>query len=459
MSRAFDRFKASAFLVILAGYLVFNYPFMQLRIPPTGFGIPLGELVLIVVLLSTDLPRVLLRMNATVFLFPFLVWWSWGLGRFVFDTVEQGFWALRDSTQLIESLFLVAGFTLAGQPGMGARLIRWLHLIMVISCLYGLLFVIEGDIKEISPTLPGASDQAIPIFVLFATTGTILLWGATFCMIQTPRSQAGRIRYALAAGFLVAYALLVLQARTTYIQLLAVAGLILVCRPRAFRPLAFAIPLLFVSLIVITALDFRISGRLTTEISLSFFWDHFLSSFGISNGEVGAAVTSAASGVDMRLVWWTRLYDKLTADEVTLITGLGYGIPLTDFRDPLGTLVREPHNSIISVTARLGLIGIVAWTWMQVELFRAGFHAYRACLRTGRREAANLILIILAFAVLTLAGCLGEDMMEKPYNAIPYYALWGFLLRIAYQLRTEASPDNFAYRAPQAVAASRPSTL
>ena len=34
MSTAFGRFKASAFLVILAGYLFGNYPFMQLRIPP-----------------------------------------------------------------------------------------------------------------------------------------------------------------------------------------------------------------------------------------------------------------------------------------------------------------------------------------------------------------------------------------------------------------------------------------
>jgi len=291
---------------------------------------------------------------------------------------------------------------------------------------------------------------------LFASTGTILLWGASVCMIQTPQSQAGRTCYALVAGFLVAYALLALQARTTYTQLLAVAGLVLVCNPRALRPLAFAIPLLFVLLIVISATGLQISGRLTTEISPSFFLDHFLSGFGISNGEAG--VTSAASGVDLRLGWWTRLYDQLTADEVTLLTGLGYGIPLTDFRDPLGVVVREPHNSIISVTARLGLIGIFAWTWMQVELFRAGFHAYRACLRTGRREAANLIFIILAFAVLTLASCLGEDTMEKPYNAIPYYALWGFLLRIAYQLHTEASPDHSAYSAPEMIGVSRPST-
>jgi hypothetical protein len=172
-------------------------------------------------------------------------------------------------------------------------------------------------------------------------------------MIQPHQSRKARIRYALAAGFLVAFALVVLQARTTYTQLLALVGLMLACRPRALRPLGFAIPLLFVILIVITAFDFRVSGRLTTEISLSFFWDHILSSFGIGEGSLAAA----AGGVDLRLGWWYRLYDRLTADEVTLIIGLGYGIPLTDFRDTLGVVTLEPHNSVVDLDAGGALPG------------------------------------------------------------------------------------------------------
>src|SRR5262249_13101141 len=104
------------------------------------------------------------------------------------------------------------------------------------------------------------------------------------------------------------------------------------------------------------------------------------------------------------------------------------------------------------------LIGIVSWMWMQIELFRAGFRAYRQCQSTGRREAANLIFITLAFAVLCLASCLGEDTMEKPYYTIPYYALWGFALRVAYQLRTAASPANPSYSAREIVGVSRPNT-
>jgi hypothetical protein len=454
MSGAFDRFKVTAFLVVLAGYLIFTYPFMQLRIPPVGFGFPLGELLLFVILLTTDVPRVLLRMNAVVFLLPFLIWWGWGLARFISDTVDQGFWALRDSTQLIESFFLIVGFTLVGLPGMVARLARWLRSIIFIASFYGLLFVFDKELTAISPTLPGGSDQKVAIFGASANAGTMLLWGVCFYMIQPCESRAMRIRYALMAGFLVAFALVVLQTRTVYLQLMSLVGLMLFVRPRALGSLRLAIPVLAFLLLAITAFDIRISGRLTSEISLSFFWDHILSSFGIGTGDLAGA----AQGVDMRLGWWNHLYDKLTADEVTLITGLGYGIPLTNFSDTLGVTTREPHNSVISVTARLGLIGIFAWIWMQVELFRAGFRAFRDCRRTGRTDAANLILLVLAFAVLLLSSCFGEDTMEKPYYTIPYYAFWGVALRIAYQLRVEAARGHRAYAAPETAWVSRPST-
>jgi hypothetical protein len=78
---------------------------------------------------------------------------------------------------------------------------------------------------------------------------------------------------------------------------------------------------------------------------------------------------------------------------------------------------------------------LVAWIWFQAELFRLAFVTYRATLRLGWSDQAQLVLLIMAFAVLTLSSCFGEDTMEKPYNAIPYYALWGVLLRIAYRVR------------------------
>jgi hypothetical protein len=430
--------QVTAFLVLMGGYLIFNYPFMQLRIPPGEIGVPLGEIFIALVVLTTDVPLVLSRMGAAVFLLPFLIWWAWGAIRLVFDVGGHGFWALRDATQLMESSFVVVGFALAGRPGAVARMARWLRIFIAISCVYGLLFIYADELAAISPKLYGASDQPIPIFGAFATTAVMMLLGAFHCMTRPARSRGARLRNELVAGFLVAFALIVIQARTTYLQLFGMAVLLFFLRPRSLGAMALAIPVLLALLVVISAFDIQISGRLTSHVSLDFFWKHIQAMYGAgSDGHGGVA--QAAEGVSLRLGWWDRLYDQLTADPAVLLTGLGFGIPLTDFRDTLGVVAREPHNSVLSVAARLGLVGLVAWLWMQIELFRASYVAYRDCRRRGRTEEADLILLVIAFAILVLASCFGEDTMEKPYNAIPYYALWGFSLRIAYQLRAEAA--------------------
>ncbi len=424
-----------AFLMLMFGYLVIGYPFMQLRIPPVGFGVPLGELLLIVILLTMDVPRVLARMGVVVFLPPFLIWWGLGLLRLALDGTERGFWAFRDSTQLTESLYLVAGFALAGSDIAVAKLLEWLRAIVVVSCLYGLLFVYADPITAWSPTLPGASDQAIPIFGTFATTATLLLLGAFMCVTRRSPNPRARLLFGLMGGFLITFTLLVIQARTTYLQLAALAGLLFLTRPKAIGRFGFALPVLAVLLLVISAFELRVAGRLTSQISVSFFLHHIESIFGVANGSGGIA--EAAEGVTLRWGWWYRLFDQLTADATTFLTGLGYGIPLTDFRDSLGVVTREPHNSVLSVFGRLGAIGLVAWLWMQAELLLSGFKAYRRCRHLGWQEGADLCLVVLGFSLLILASCFGEDTMEKPYNAIPYYAFWGFALRIAYRLRTE----------------------
>src|SRR3546814_13174763 len=87
-----------------------------------GFGVPLGELMLVFVLLGLNIPRVLSRMSAAAILAPFLLWWGWGLTRLVFDAAAHGAWALRDATQLIESLYMVVGFLLPVAPRAVQRL-------------------------------------------------------------------------------------------------------------------------------------------------------------------------------------------------------------------------------------------------------------------------------------------------------------------------------------------------
>ncbi|MGB1547503.1 MAG: hypothetical protein ACPHIA_03070, partial [Alphaproteobacteria bacterium] len=97
------RLREHATLIIISLYLILNYGFMLIRVPP-NVGVPFGELLLAAYLLWLSDIRFLPRFGKTLFLLPFIIWWIAGLGRAYFAFPEYGLVALRDATHVIESL-------------------------------------------------------------------------------------------------------------------------------------------------------------------------------------------------------------------------------------------------------------------------------------------------------------------------------------------------------------------
>jgi O-antigen ligase len=235
------------------------------------------------------------------------------------------------------------------------------------------------------------------------------------------------IRIAIAAAFIV-LTVVVLQARTTYVQLVLLIALLLLFRRGTVVRMGAAIPVFLLVVGIIELLHIQLPGRLTSEISFDFFLDHVKAMVGVSDGKQDLA--GAAHGVSQRLDWWSNIYRRLTADTFTTLTGLGYGIPLIDFGTVVGVQAREPHNSIISVTARLGVIGLVFWTWMQIVLAGAWYRTFKAAKLLDRPDLVDRLLFLATYFVLILGMAYGEDALEKPYFAIPYYLFWGIVLRM-----------------------------
>jgi hypothetical protein len=435
--------KGRILLFLLGGYLILDYAFMQLRVPPTGFGIPLGELFLVFALLTTNIPVVLGRMGTVVSLIPFLAWWTYGFGRLAFDSLERGFWSFRDATQVIESLYLIVGFSVAGHPANLRRFVRWVPIFLIMAAVYCLGFPMQMTLIAISPKLYGASNEAVAVFGTYGVINTILLLTAFYFLIKQNRNVP-RIWLLLAAYACIAFAIIFVQQRTVYLQLVCVILLLLCLRRDALVPMGFALPAVLFALMVITTFDLRVSGRLTEKITMSFLWDHIQAIFG-TGADRNDAVGAAAQGVSLRYSWWEQIYNKVTSDAVSLLSGLGYGIPLTDFFDDRGTSVREPHNSYISVVGRLGLIGMVCWLWVQLELVKAWVKVYHRTRRLAWSKGTEFLLLCIAFSLLLLANAMGEDAMEKPYLAIPYYALWGVCLRISFMLASSPLAKHPVY--------------
>lgn len=430
------RFRNTMLLLVIGLYLLLNYGFMQVRVPPVaGGGIPIGELVLIFSLLTINYARMLPRLGATVLLVPFLAWWILGLGRTLVGVPEHGMWALRDATHVIESLFLIIGFAFAARPEVVDKFFEWLPRILIAVCIYALTYPFAETLRPWSPTLIAGAGHESPLLFTYSNTGQMLLWTVAYIMLFMRRKGINDKTVFFVAVFLLGYAVFLFQARTIYLQVIAIFLLFLLYRRKLFGKGIAGVIVLFCFLLVIPFIDLQIEGRIGQAVSLEFIINHFLAIAGIEN----EGVIGAASGISWRLSLWMDLYERWTSSIGTFLFGMGYGFPLIDFfahgKGYVGQMVREPHNSYISILARIGLIGGIAWVWMHILMLWVWRNAYKMCRRMRWKEGENRLLILMVFFILLWVLAIGEDGFEKPYNTIPYYFFWGIVLRFASHLK------------------------
>jgi O-antigen ligase len=414
-------------LVVVCLYLLFNWGFMQLRVPPTaGSGLPIGEMVLMMYLVTINYSGVLGRLSQTVAILPFMVWWTFGLGRAMFDFTQHGAWALRDAAHVLESLFLLVGFVFAGDPKSFDRFFGWLPKLLAISVIYGLLYPIRVEIWNLSPTIMSGSGYPAPILGSMANTPQLMIMAAIYLMLY----RSDRLLANVVAVLIIGYTLAIFQARTLYLIMIAVFGFIVFYRRSTISNLSLLVILSGFLLALVALVGLHVEGRLGADFGPGFLVAHFLAIFGICDPSY-PGVCSAAEGVDQRLEWWTKIYDSMIKDPFSLLLGLGYGLPLTDFHGASGAEVREPHNSYLSVIARTGIVGVICWTIMMAELLRRWHNTFMRCRLLRWREGENRLLVLMVFFICTWVLALGEDGFEKPYNIIPFYFFWGIVLRFS----------------------------
>jgi hypothetical protein len=421
-------------LSTIAGYLILNYGFMQLRIPPGSVGIPIGELVLLFCLATIDWARVLSRMSAIAHVLPFVGFWGLAAVRVVMGLSEYGAWAVRDASQPIESLFLLVGFAFAAREENAEKLFRWLPRVLLVISIYALGMPFAETLRNYSPQLTSMAGGSVPLLFSYTNTGQMLIIYAAYLTLSRPASLLRFKLSVLPIFWVLALGVGLVQSRTNYVHAIATAVLLFTYRPRQAGKwvgggLAF---LLIVS--ILASMGLQVQGRVG-PISPEFMLQHLLT----ISGEAGdQELEAAASGASQRTGWWLDLYHRVTETPLRTLFGLGYGFPLIDFGLKGGIRVREPHNSLISVAARLGLIGFGLWAAMHVFLLRAWRQGMKICRNLQWRAEQTNLLLMMAFYIAVWSGCIGEDMLEKPFNCIPYYFFWGVTLRYVLHLKARA---------------------
>lgn len=420
-------------LLLIAGYLLLNWGFMLVRIPPiAGGGVPVGEMLLGIwfCFLIKDL-RWLPHFTNNIIFVPFLLWWIFGIGKALYAVPEYGMWALRDATHVIESLFLWVGFVFAGALGAMDRLFIWLRRILVIGTLYGFSYPWREELGAFSPTILSAAGYVTPFFFHYVGSGHLIL-------MESVRRLIGLSGGILVPGLLIAYTMGIFQSRTHYLQLIVIVLMLLWYRGKAFKKMSMALGVGLLAFVLLAEFGPEIKGRNEQNISLDFIARHFVAIAGIKS----EGVEGAAEGVPLRLGWWEDIMDRLLENKQNLIFGLGYGFPLIDFSGPVAEVVREPHNSYISIFARLGILGILLFSSAHIFLLRSWWISFKLCRRMNYRIGQDRLFLLMVYFVLIWTNSFGEDAFEKPFYTIPYYFFWGVVLQYRFILLSLLNPNK-----------------
>ena len=408
-------------LIVVAGDLVLTNGFMLLRIPPVGVGVPINE-----VLLAFDFAVLLFARRSTgsfsqmPVILPLMVLWSLAFVHLPFNLNEHGIWAIRDAANVMESGFIFIGYCFALDRRFMPIFIVWLRRVLNFAAVYILLYPIQDSLVRFSPKIPSMSGYDAPLFFSYGNPASVAVTAACRLLL----SQGSQLGFkVLLAGMLMMCLIVFVQVRIAYLQIALLIGLTLAFRPQQLKSLGS----MGLAVVVLTALflasGIELPGRLGQTFTLDFLINHFQAIWGGG----GESTSAAAEGVNLRLNWWIKIDQDLHHDFVTWLFGLGYGIPLTSFHGPTDDIVREPHNSFVSVYGRLGVVGAAAFLAVQINTIAA---AIRLILRTARSDVELHVCAttLLCFIGVTLIYSFAEGGLEVSFIAVPFYFFTGILV-------------------------------
>jgi O-antigen ligase len=140
--------------------------------------------------------------------------------------------------------------------------------------------------------------------------------------------------------------------------------------------------------------------------------------------------------------WYQEVWDQVRSSPSNLAVGVGFGQVLINFENEQGIPVRQPHNSSLTVLARVGFVGLSIWLlFIGLVIVR-----YVRFLRTPYITAGVSTLVLWLFLqfILTLLDASVQPSLEFSHGAIPFY----FLLGLGFATM-RSSYDNPDLRRPE----------
>jgi hypothetical protein len=134
-----------------------------------------------------------------------------------------------------------------------------------------------------------------------------------------------------------------------------------------------------------------------------------------------------------RLAWWSSIVDYTVFGEY-FWTGKGFGLNLANddgFQPTADQSMRAPHNSHMSILARMGVPGFVLWLLLQIGFLVALVRAIFRHRRGGDVVLAAAGALVLVYWVAIMINTSFDPYIEGPQGGIWFWTVFGLGLVIA----------------------------
>jgi O-antigen ligase len=127
------------------------------------------------------------------------------------------------------------------------------------------------------------------------------------------------------------------------------------------------------------------------------------------------------------LAWWGKIIDY-TVFGTYLRTGKGFGVNLADadgFQSTLDHSLRSPHNSGMTVLARMGVPGLALWILVQTAFGIGLLRATSAHRRAGDAQLAVMGGLLFVYWLVMLVDTSFDPYLEGPQGGIWFWVIFG----------------------------------
>ena len=417
-------------IILIYGNLFLGWSFQNLTIS----GIPINEIVLILLLISINVPRVLNELRIVVNIFPFILWLLYGLFLIFFGFIQHGIWALRDGSHVIDSFFLIIGFFLVSYKKNYDYFFTHIRKFALVGLLYILLLPFSESIQNFIPKVSGVSGYNVGKSLFnYSSMSAIWIWLAFYTSINYTKIKDSFLYTKIIPFLFLIVPIILFQQRSTYISIIGIMFFLMIFTKEKLTNKFLVFFLIFVIFIFIfSTINFEIEGRIS-NFSLGFLMEHIMSTFGYASERT----LSSTGTVDQRLLWLIEVIDNSFNSMTRFIFGNGFGEPLIEFGATEGVIVREPHNAFLSIYGKMGLFGFIIWMWMHVSFFNAWRYCYRYTNLFNKIDEKKNLLGLIIFIIVTLISGFTNSMFEQTWTCSVYYLLWGIILRINLNLHID----------------------